>query len=77
MLESVKVLVTPSCLTLCDPIDCSQLGFSVNGIFQARILEWVAIPLFPTQRLNLSLLHCKQVLYCLNHQRSPNPLDGS
>ena len=33
-----------SCLTLCDPMDCSPLGFSVHGIFQARILEWVAIP---------------------------------
>ena len=32
-----------SCLTLCDPIDCSPLGSSVPGILQARILEWVAI----------------------------------
>ena len=31
------------CLTLCDPMDCSPLGFSVHGIFQARVLEWVAI----------------------------------
>ena len=31
------------CLTLCDPVDCSPLGGSVHGIFQARILEWVAI----------------------------------
>ena len=30
-------------LTLCDPIDCSLLGSSVHGIFQARVLEWVAI----------------------------------
>ena len=27
----------------CDPVDCSQPGFSVHGIFQARILEWFAI----------------------------------
>ena len=33
-----------SCLTLCNPMDCSLLGSSVHGIFQARILEWVAIP---------------------------------
>ena len=39
----VKVLVTQLCLTLCDPMDCSQPGSSVHGIFQARILEWVAI----------------------------------
>ena len=32
-----------SCLTLRDPIDGSPLGFSVPGILQARILEWVAI----------------------------------
>ena len=33
-----------SCLTLCDPIDHSSPGSSVHGIFQARILEWVAMP---------------------------------
>ena len=32
-----------SCPTLCDPIDGSLLGSSVHGIFQARVLEWVAI----------------------------------
>ena len=31
------------CLTLCDPVDCSQPGFSVHGIIHARILEWVAM----------------------------------
>ena len=31
-----------SCLTLCDSMDCSLPGSSVHGIFQARILEWVA-----------------------------------
>ena len=31
------------CLTLCDPMDYSPPGFSVHGIFQARILEWVAM----------------------------------
>ena len=40
----VKVLVTRSCLTLWDSMDCSPLGSSVHGILQARILEWVAIP---------------------------------
>ena len=33
-----------SCLTLCNPIDCSPPGSSVDGILQARILEWVGIP---------------------------------
>ena len=36
--------VSQSCWTLCDPMDCSLSGSSVPGIFQARILEWVAIP---------------------------------
>ena len=34
--------VAQSCPTLCDPIDCSLPGSSVRGIFQARVLEWVA-----------------------------------
>jgi len=42
----VKVLVAQSCPTLnsMDCMDCSPAGRSVHGIFQARILEWVAIP---------------------------------
>ena len=32
-----------SCLTLCDPMDCSPPGSSIHGIFQARVLEWGAI----------------------------------
>ena len=39
----VCVLVTQSCPTLCNPMDCSLPGSSVHEIFQARILEWVAI----------------------------------
>ena len=35
--------VAQSCLTLCDSIDCNPPGSSVHGIFQAGILEWVAI----------------------------------
>jgi len=41
---SMCVLVAQSCLTLCNPMDCSPPGSSVHGILQARILEWVAIP---------------------------------
>ena len=67
----VKVVVAQSCLSLCDPLDCSPPGSSVHGILQARILEWVAIPfsrgIFPTQ----DFLHCRQILYCLSHQGSP------
>ena len=35
--------VAQSCPTLCDPMACSLPGFSVHGIFQARILEWITI----------------------------------
>ena len=36
--------VTQSCPTLCDPMDCNLQGSSIHGIFQARVLEWVAFP---------------------------------
>ena len=35
--------VAQSCPTLCDPMDYSLPGFSIHRIFQARVLEWVAI----------------------------------
>ena len=35
--------VAQSCPTLCEPMDCSLPGSFVHGIFQARVLEWVAI----------------------------------
>ena len=41
-IDSIAVL--KSCLTLCNPIDCSLPGSSLPGILQARILEWVAFP---------------------------------
>ena len=40
----VCVLVTQLCLTLCNPMDCSQPDSSVHGVLQARILKWVVIP---------------------------------
>ena len=42
-------------------------GYSIHGILQVRMLEWVAMPSFrgsPTQKSNLSPLHCRQILYC-------------
>ena len=49
MALGIRVLVLgakslQSCLTLCDPMDCSPPGSSVRGILQARILEWGTIP---------------------------------
>ena len=56
-------------------MDCSLQGSSVHGIFQARVLEWVAISISmgssPTQGSNLGLPHCRQTLYHLSHQGSP------
>ena len=67
-----KVLAAQSCLSLCDPMDCSLPGSSVHGILQTRILQWVARSFsrgsFLTQALNPGLLHCKQILYHLSHQ---------
>ena len=38
-----KTEVAQSCPTVCDPMDCSPPGSFVHGIFQARVLEWVAV----------------------------------
>ena len=44
LVKEKELLVAQSCLTLCNPTDCSPPGSSVHGISQARILEWVAMP---------------------------------
>ena len=44
--------ISKSCLTLCSPMDYSLSGSSVHGIFQARVLEWVAISLIIFQMAN-------------------------
>ena len=45
MKVKVKSLTSCPCPTLCDPMDCSLSGSSIHGIFQARVLEWIAISL--------------------------------
>ena len=51
LLQCMKVKsqseVAQSSLTLMDPMDCNLAGSSVHGIFQARVLEWVAIAFSP------------------------------
>ena len=59
------MLVTQSCLILCNLVDCSSPDSSVHGILQARILEWVAISF--SRGSNPSLLHSRQILYHLSH----------
>ena len=63
-----------SCLTLCNPMDCSQPGSSVHGILQARILEWVAMPSSrgycqPRDQTQVSYVSCigRWVLYHYRH----------
>ena len=43
MKEKGESEIAQSCLTLSDPMDCSLPGYSVHGIFQAIVLEWIAI----------------------------------
>ena len=71
-------LVTQSCLTLCDPVDCSPPGCSVHGISQAVILEWVAVPFSrgssrPRDGTRVSCVSCicRWILYRLSYQGSP------
>ena len=70
--KKVKVKsLAQSCLTLCDPVDCSLPGSSVHGIFQAIVLQWIAFILFPL--CMFSCLHfwvpflsfIKMVIVCL------------
>ena len=53
----------------------NHFSSSVHGVLQARILEWVDIPFSrgssQPRELNLGLLHCRLILYCLSHQGSP------
>ena len=73
--------VAKSCPTLCDPMDCSLPGSSVHGDSPGKntgvgchaLLQGI----FPTQELNWGLLHCRQILYQLSYQGSPNELIGA
>ena len=62
-LNQRSVLVTQSCLTLCNPMKCSLPGKN-TGLGSPSLLQRI----FLTQGLNLSLLHCREILYCLSHQ---------
>ena len=71
-----------TCLAVSDslrlaPWNISHQAPQSMGILQARILEWVAMPLgiIPIQGSNLGLPHCRQILYYLSHQRSPRILE--
>ena len=64
-LGGVKVLVIQLCPTLCDPIDCPWDSSGKNtGVGNHSLLQGI----FPTQGLNLGLLHCRQILHGLRYQ---------
>ena len=72
---STMCLVAQSCPISCDSVDCSLPGSSVHGDSPGKntvvgchvFLQGI----FPTQRSNPGLLHCRQIRYCLRHQGSP------
>ena len=64
-LKSEKgLLVAWLCPTLCDPMDCDPPGYSVHGIFQARILEWIAIILNFSKFVLALFFHYLTVYFC-------------
>ena len=70
-----------SCLPPRDPVDCNPPGSSIQGILRARILEWILCPHpgdLPNPGTELTFrvspvahVHCRQILYPLNHLESP------
>ena len=76
----VKSEVAQSCPTLSDPMDCSLPGSSVHGVFQARVLEWVAIAFSKTglilwpQPLPLAMVHTLKSGFSLDPNKSSSYL---
>ena len=74
LLLKVKESVAQSCLTLCNPMDCSPPGFSVHGDFPSKNTGVGSLSLlqgiFLTQGSNPDLPHCRRILYQLSHQGS-------
>ena len=72
---AVLCLVTQSCPTLCNPMDCRSSCYSVHGDSPGKntgvgchaLLQGI----FPTQGLNTGFPHCRWILYQLSHQGSP------
>ena len=69
-IEKIKVSVTQSCLTLCNPMDSSLPGSSVHdkniGVGCHSLLQGI----FLTQESKLGLSHCRQILSCLSHREA-------
>ena len=75
----IVCLVTQSCPTFCNPMDCSPPGSSVHGDSPGKhtgvdchaLLQRI----FPTQGSNPGFLNCRWIFYCLSHQGSPRILE--
>ena len=75
----VLCLVAQSCLTFCDPVDCTSPSSSVYGNSPGKntgvgchaLLQGI----FQTQGSNPGLLHCRQILYHFSHQGNPRILE--
>ena len=78
--------ITQLCPTLSDPMDCSLPGSSIHGIFQARVLEWVAIacsnaaeaqhhlkPAFPQGVTVQSENSNRVTVQCVQEKKTTNP----
>jgi len=78
LLQCMKVKseseVAQSCPTPSDPMVCSLPGSSTHGIFQARVLEWVAIA-FSAHRRHLFLIHTRALMPLLDFQCSSQMTD--
>ena len=77
----VLCLVTQSCPTLCEPMDCILPGSSVHGDSPGKNtgVDCHAFlqEIFPTQGSNPGIPHCRQILYHLSHQESLSLLTAS
>ena len=73
--SELKSLFEVNCPTLCDPVDCSPLRllcpWDTPGKNTGVDCHFLLQMIFPTQGLNLGLLHCRQTLYPLSHRGSP------
>ena len=69
----VKMNVSQSCMTLCDPMDCSSWNSpgQNTGVGNLSFLQGI----FPTQGLNSGLPHCRQILHQLSHKGTPRILE--
>ena len=77
-IQSIMCVRAQSCPTVWDPVDCSLPGSSVPGIFQTRILEWLAIPFSRgssqlRDQTRISCISCigRWILYHKHHLGSP------